>query len=90
VTSERTRDAEELRHQLSVFTRLASSFRNAKVRDEGLITAVEHEIDLLRDALGIKNPEFRLARVLIPFDERTDVKAAAILAARLLGQDEAA
>ncbi len=46
------RDVEELKHSLSVFTRLCSNFRNARVRNLGQIEACEHEVDEIRKALG--------------------------------------
>jgi hypothetical protein len=49
----RSRDIEELRSQLNVFTRVATALRNAKeARNLGQLTAVEQEIDALRNALG--------------------------------------
>jgi chromosome condensin MukBEF ATPase and DNA-binding subunit MukB len=53
VTPERIpHDVEELKSRLRTFSRLASSLRNAKVRDAGQIKAVELEIDMLRAKLG--------------------------------------
>lgn len=44
-------DADHLRSRLSVFVRLASKLRHAKVRNLGQIEAVEREIDLIRKAV---------------------------------------
>lgn len=49
------RNIDDLKNKLRVFARLASSLRNARVRNLSQIAGVEHEIDLLRKAIG----EFR-------------------------------
>lgn len=49
-----SRDNDELKKNLQTFTRLATSLRNAPVRNLGQLSAVEHEIDLLRKALGFR------------------------------------
>ena len=46
------RNIDDLKANLRVFTRLASSLRNMKVRNLGQIAGVEHEIDLLRAAIA--------------------------------------
>ena len=46
-----SRDLETLRKNLSTFVRLATSLRNAPVRNEGQISACQQEIDLLRAAI---------------------------------------
>ena len=53
VTQRIPRKVEDLRHQLAVFVKLATSLRQRKVeeRNLGQIAAVEHEIDELRKAL---------------------------------------
>ncbi|HXA78712.1 MAG TPA: hypothetical protein VNV41_16375 [Candidatus Acidoferrales bacterium] len=50
-------DVEALKSKLAVFTRLGSSLRNASVRNRDQIAAVEHEIDLIRAALGYPTNE---------------------------------
>jgi hypothetical protein len=45
------RDVEALTSQLRTFSTLASHLRQAKVRNESQISAVEQEIDVLRNRL---------------------------------------
>jgi len=54
VTERIPRKVEDLRHQLAVFVKLATSLRQRKVEERNLsqIAAVEHEIDELRKALS--------------------------------------
>jgi hypothetical protein len=44
----------DLRSKLATFSRLASSLRNATVRNPAQIDGVEKEVDLIRQALGYR------------------------------------
>jgi hypothetical protein len=57
-------DVADLKSKLATFTRIASSLRSARVRNVGQIDAVQHEIDLLREALGY--PSFPAAELRFP------------------------
>jgi len=67
-------DVEELQSRLRTFSRLASSLRNAKVRDAGQIKAVELEIDMLRAKLGYSAQD-----IGIPFAGNVVERASAIV-----------
>jgi hypothetical protein len=45
------KNIDDLKSKLAVFTRLCSSLRNAKVRNESLISACQREVDLIRAAI---------------------------------------
>ena len=59
-----SRDVEELKHSLSVFTRLCSSLRNARVRNEDQIAVCQHEVHEIRKALGYSQPRFGIAQII--------------------------